>query len=288
MPLYRSAFFPLLLCPSLPPPDLSLFAFFLSPLTLFPCVVDPWLFTPLVSQILYCCSGSSQFSLESKGFNKDIFFQRTIKQYDFPSPRDEDIVQNVLSSSSWFNITFELKVWWWFKREILEHEKRRQVKGSYRWDKCQNDVEIPTMDRGRKLQMVLWEQWWDICKDYEMQTSQSDHFCVEWDVDAHGTVHGILLVMKHDATFATVRNHTSCMVEYFNETDFSALREARIGSLFEHCEKVEGDTLAYFYGPGSLLQHRCNYGVKFGSSKSTPTLIGATQKKVYAIQFACE
>jgi hypothetical protein len=195
------------------------------------------------------------------------------------SPRDEVIFQNVLSSSSWSNISLELKVWWWFKREILESEQRRQRKESYRWDLVNSDVEIPTMDGRHKLQRALWSQWWDICKDYEIQTNQSDHFCVEWDVDEDGVVHGILLVMKHDASYATIRRYTPCMVEYFNEKEFSALSEAKIGSLFQHCEKVEGDTLAYFYGPGSLLQHRCNYGVKFGSSKSTRALIGITCKQ---------
>jgi hypothetical protein len=135
------------------------------------------------------------------------------------------------------------------------------------------------MDHGRKLPTALWAQWWDICRDYEIQTNQSDHFCVEWDIDEGGIVHGLLLVMKHDASFATIRKYTPCLVEYFNEKEFAALSEAKIGSLFEHCEKVEGDTLAYFYGPGSLLQHRCNYGVKFGGSQSTQTLVGISQKQ---------
>ena len=118
----------------------------------------------------------------------DIFIPRAIYRYEMGSPRDEDIVQNVLSSSSWSNISLELKVWWWFKREILESEQRRQRKESYRWDLVHSDVEIPTMDGRHKLQRALWSQWWDICKDYEIQTNQSDHFCIEWDVDEDGVV----------------------------------------------------------------------------------------------------
>jgi len=201
----------------------------------------------------------------------DIYAPPPIKSYAIFN-RDEEKAKKALSSAGWKNISLQLKVWWWFKREVLEKEDRRNV-DSFNWV-TNPEIGIPTRDGvadgGKLLCPKRWNAWFDICKQYETDTLRSPHYRVDFDVDNDGLVHGLLVVSKNHSPYRAIRDNAVMYAECLNERDYLLLKKAGLESMFKGSKMVEGDDLHYYFGIGSLLSHRCDFEVRFGSlSKST-------------------
>ena len=123
--------------------------------------------------------------------------------------RDESKAKRVLSKTSWAKISLELKVWWWFKRVILEDETKRKTIRSFDWV-IHKEITIPTNDGvddgGEPLSKHRWPLWMNICEHYQAQTIGSADYGVEWDIDKHGNVYGILLVAKRECTYQLIQS----------------------------------------------------------------------------------
>jgi hypothetical protein len=197
--------------------------------------------------------------------------------------RDEAKAKRSLSKTSWAKLSLELKVWWWFKRLILENEKRRKTIYSFNWI-VNDDIKIPTKDGvddgGELLSKKRWSLWMNICEHYQTQTIGSADYSVEWDVDTDGNVYGILLVAKRECTYQSIQSQMVLYSEYFGLSDYFSLKEAGLSSLFECFRSVEGDDLCYYFGVGALISHRCNFEVRFGeqSKNSAKFRIGTMAK----------
>jgi len=121
--------------------------------------------------------------------------------------------------------------------------------------------------RGGTRPMTKWEQDWciDICTTYELLTLDASlPFDVVDDIDELGIWHGLALRCKRETPYGVMRDALPMFVEHFDEREFPRLTQMEVGSLMKCWKLTEGDELTYLYGPGSLLQHRHRYVVRFG------------------------
>jgi hypothetical protein len=201
----------------------------------------------------------------------DIYAPPFIKSYS-KFNRDEVKAKKALSPEGWKKISLQLKVWWWFKREVLEKAHRRNV-DSFDWVK-NPEIGIPTRDGvadgGKLLRPKRWNAWFHICKQYETDTLGSPHYRVEFDVDNDGLVHGLVVVSNNQCSYRTIRDNAVMYAECLDERDYLLLKKAGLESMFKGSKMVEGDDLNYYFGIGSLISHRCDFEVRFSSiSKRT-------------------